>query len=222
MAKKMKPGQKRCPNCGVAVNGPRTKTCPKCGHAFNGKPQKGPAPKVAPAVAAAESTKNGGKLTPEKPQVNKTHAVREYLKDHPGATNKEVATALTKQGITITPAHVAAIKTKINASRTAKMAVRKPVAPAAPAALVAAAPAAPAAPAAIEKPTTKPADTITLEQIKKVAQTVKTLGGYQRVTELLAVIKEMGGVKKFKDLTEAMTVSGTEATTVTSTDDIPY
>jgi uncharacterized membrane protein YvbJ len=124
MATKMKPGQKRCPNCGVAVNGPRTKTCPKCGHGFNGKPQ-------AAVVAAA-----------------------------------------------------------------------------------------PAAPTVVEKPTN--GGTVTLEQIKKVAQTVKTLGGYQRATEVLAVIKEMGGVKKFKDLAEAMTVSGTEATTVTSTDDIPY
>ena len=34
------------------------------------------------------------------------------------------------------------------------------------------------------------------------------------MTEVLAVIKEMGGVKKFKDLAEAMTVTGT--------DDIPF
>ena len=218
MAKKMKPGQKRCPSCGAAVSGPRTKTCPKCGHEFKGKPQKGPAPKAAPAVAAAKSTKNGGNATPDKPQVNKTQAVRDYLKDHPGAINKEVAAALTKQGITITPAHVAAIKTKINASRTAKMAVRKPVAPAAPAALVAAAP---AAPAAVAKPATN-GGTITLEQIKKVAQTVETLGGLPRVTEVLAVIKELGGVKKFRDLADAMSVTGTEGTTVTSTDEVPF
>ena len=68
------------------------------------------------------------------------------------------------------------------------------------------------APAVVEKPIN--GGTITLEQIKKVAQTVKTLGGFQRVTEVLAVIKEMGGVKKFKDLAEAMTVTGT--------DDIPF
>jgi hypothetical protein len=128
MAKKMKPGEKRCPSCGATVKGPRTKTCPKCGHGFNGKPQ-------AAVVAAA-----------------------------------------------------------------------------------------PAAPAVVEKPA-KPATnggTITLEQVKKVAQTVKTLGGLQRVTEVLAVIKEMGGVKKFKDLAEAMTATGTEGTTVTSTDAIPF
>jgi hypothetical protein len=36
----------------------------------------------------------------------------------------------------------------------------------------------------------------------------------QRVTEVLAAIKELGGVKKFKDLAEAMSVTGT--------DDIPF
>ena len=51
MAKKMKPGQKRCPSCGTSVSGPRTKNCPKCGHEFNGKPQKVAAPKAAPATA---------------------------------------------------------------------------------------------------------------------------------------------------------------------------
>ena len=59
------------------------------------------------------------------------------------------------------------------------------------------------APAPIEKPA-KPADTITLEQIKKVATTVKALGGFQRMTEVLDVIKQAGGVKKFKDLAEAI------------------
>jgi len=39
---------------------------------------------------------------------------------------------------------------------------------------------------------------------EKVAQTIKTLGGFQRMTEVLEVIKEAGGVKKFKDLAEAM------------------
>ncbi len=80
--------------------------------------------------------------------------------------------------------------------------------------------AAPAAPAVVEKPTN--GSTITLEQIKKVAHTIKTLGGLQRVTEVLAVIKEMGGVKKFRDLADAMSVTGTEGTTVTSTDEVPF
>jgi hypothetical protein len=44
--------------------------------------------------------------------------------------------------------------------------------------------------------------------------TVKTLGGSVRLYELLGLIKEVGGLKKFKDLLEA--ISGTE------TDAIPF
>ena len=185
MAKKMKPGQKRCPSCGATVSGPRTKTCPQCGHGFKGQPK--------------EAAKNGGTVTLDKTQVNKAQAVRDYLKDHPEATNKEVATALTKQGIDITRGHVAAIRAKENKAQTAKTAIKKP-------AVV-------EAPAPVAKPATN-GGTITLEQVKKVAHTIQTLGGIQRVTEVLEVIKEMGGVKKFKDLAEAMTVTGT--------DEIPY
>jgi hypothetical protein len=39
-----------------------------------------------------------------------------------------------------------------------------------------------------------------------VTQTVKTIGGFARLNELLGLIKEVGGLKKFKDLLEAMTV----------------
>ena len=68
-------------------------------------------------------------------------------------------------------------------------------------------------PAAVEKPATN-GGTITLEQVKKVAQTVKAMGGFQRMTEVLDIIKASGGVKKFKDLAEAITA--------TSPDDIPF
>jgi len=122
-----------------------------------------------------------------KKKVNKTQAVRDYLKDHPGEGSTEIATALTKKGIKITANYVSNIKSK---SRTAKKTAKKAVA-------------VEAAPAVVEK---KPADSITLDQIRKVAQTINNLGGYQRMTEVLAVIKELGGVKKFKDLAEAMTV----------------
>jgi len=61
------------------------------------------------------------------------------------------------------------------------------------------------APVVVEKPTN--GSGITLDQVKKVAQTVKAMGGYDKMTEVLAVIKEAGGVKKFKDLAEAMTVT---------------
>ena len=145
----------------------------------------------------------------KKPAVNKTQAVRDYLKAHPEAMSKEIAAALTKQGIKINAGHVANIKTKINreaaTKKTAKKAARKPAKK--PAAVIV------AAPAVVEKPTTN-GGTITLEQVKKVAQMIKTIGGFQRVLEVLEVIKESGGVKKFKDLAEAMTA--------TSTDDIPF
>ena len=61
--------------------------------------------------------------------------------------------------------------------------------------------------AAVESPT-KPAYTVTLDQIKAVGQTVTTIGGFRRLHEMLAVIKEVGGLKKFKDLLEAMEVTG--------------
>lgn len=49
---------------------------------------------------------------PKKTKVNKSQAVRDYVKEHPAAANKEVAEALTKQGIKITANHVANIKSK--------------------------------------------------------------------------------------------------------------
>jgi hypothetical protein len=36
---------------------------------------------------------------------------------------------------------------------------------------------------------------------------VKTIGGFRRLHEMLGVIKEVGGLKKFKDLLEAMEVT---------------
>lgn len=60
-----------------------------------------------------------------KRKVNKTQAVKDYLKDNPKATNPEVAEALTKAGIKITAKHVATIKTKM---KTRRRAVKKVVA----------------------------------------------------------------------------------------------
>jgi len=137
----------------------------------------------------------------KKQKVNKTQAVRDYLKTHPKAMSGEIVAALTKQGIKITAGHVANIKTKINKDRTAKKVAKKQA--------VAAVPASPA----IAEPA-KAAATVTLEHVKAVALTVKTLGGSVRLYELLGLIKDVGGLKKFKDLLEA--ISGTE------TDAIPF
>ena len=60
----------------------------------------------------------------------------------------------------------------------------------------------------------KAGDVVSLEQVKAVAQTVKAVGGFDRVNELLGVIRQLGGVKKFRDLLGAMSVGGV--------DDIPF
>lgn len=134
----------------------------------------------------------------KKQKVNKSQAVRDYLKVHAGARSSEIAAALTKKGIKITPSYISNLKSKIKRTRTAKKAAKKQMAVEA------------AAPAVVEKPT-KAANTITLDQVRKVAQTMKTLGGYQRVTEVLEAIRELGGVKKFKDLAEAISATETDA-----------
>ena len=129
----------------------------------------------------------------KKPAVTKTQAVRNYLKASPKATPLEIVAALKKQGIKITAGHVSNIKTALNKARTAKKAAKKQA----------------AAPVAVEKPV-KAADSFTLDQIKAVVQTVKAVGGPARINELLGLIKEVGGVKKFKELVEAIAVPETD------------
>ena len=135
-----------------------------------------------------------------KEKVNKSLAVRDYLKANRNATNLEVAAALAKKGIVVTANYVANLKSQAKRKRRARK-----VAAATPAAAVPAF----SSEAPAEKPT-KAAETITLEQIRKVAETVKTIGGFARLHELLAVIKEVGGPKKFRELLEAMAVSQTD------------
>ena len=136
----------------------------------------------------------------KKQKVNKTQVVRDYLKTHAKATSGEIAAALTKQGVKLTPNYVANIKTKINKARTAKKAAKQQ--------------AAVEAVAAEPEKTAKTSATVTLEHVKATALMVKALGGFKPINELLGLIKEVGGVKKFKDLLEA--ISGTE------TDAIPF
>ena len=130
----------------------------------------------------------------------KTAAVSEYLDAHPGAGPKEIVAALAKRHIKITTAHVSNIKGKLNKGGTARKTATKPAA-------------AVAAPAVVEKPTI--GGTITLEQVKRVAHTIQMLGGIHFVNEVLAVIKDLGGVKKFRDLMEAMSVPQADS-------DIPF
>ena len=61
--------------------------------------------------------KPGPAKKPEPAKVNKSQAVRDYLKEHPGTANKDVAEALSKQGIKMTPNHVATVKNKMHATK---------------------------------------------------------------------------------------------------------
>jgi hypothetical protein len=144
----------------------------------------------------------------KKKKVNKTQAVRDYLKAHPQAMSKEIAAALNKQGIKINPCHVANIKTQINKARNAGKNAKKAVA-AKPVAAV------PASPAIAEpEKSVKAAATVTLEHVKAVSLAVNRAGGSVRLYDLLDLIKDVGGLKKFKDLLEA--ISGIK------TDEIPF
>jgi hypothetical protein len=65
----------------------------------------------------------------KKQKVNKSQAIRDYLREHAGAANKEVAEALTKSGIKMTPEYVATIKGNMKTRRKARRkAARKVVA----------------------------------------------------------------------------------------------
>jgi len=51
----------------------------------------------------------------KKKKVNKSKAVKDYAKAHPGATNKEISELLGKRGIVLTANRVSVIKAKSNA-----------------------------------------------------------------------------------------------------------
>lgn len=55
----------------------------------------------------------------------------------------------------------------------------------------------------IEKPI-KVADAITIAQVKTVAELVAIVGGFDRCHELLGVIRDVGGLKRMKDVLEAL------------------
>jgi hypothetical protein len=134
----------------------------------------------------------------KKQKVNKTKAVKEYLKAHPGAMSGDIAAALNKQGIELTPGYVANIKTKLKVRRAAKKAAAaKPVTDV---------PESPVAAAVVEKPA-KPTDAITIAQIKAVGQMVRSVGGFSSFREMLGVIHQVGGLKRLRDLLEAMAVT---------------
>ena len=60
----------------------------------------------------------------------------------------------------------------------------------------------------------KTADTVTFDQLRAVTQTIKVIGGVNRLNELLGLVKEVGGLRKMKDLLEAMSVADVGTTAV--------
>ena len=139
--------------------------------------------------------------------VNKSKTVLEYWNQHPKATAAEVAEALTKQGIDITVNYIYTIRAKSRKPAEKKAAPQG----AAKAASQPATAQAPVAAAAAPEKRTEPAGTITLQHIKAVAQTVKAMGGFDRLNELVSLIKEVGGLRRFKELLEAIAVAEADA-----------
>jgi len=80
-----------------------------------------------------------------KQTVNKAQSVRDYLDAHPGAGSREIVAALDKQGIKIASGHVATVKAVMYETEARK---------------------------GVEKPVT---DTLTIEQIKMVAQAIRRI-----------------------------------------------
>ena len=63
----------------------------------------------------------------EKPEVNKSEAIRNYYKSNPTAKTKEVVDALAKQGMTVTTGLVTNVKSTHNKRQAAKKAAKKVV-----------------------------------------------------------------------------------------------
>ena len=60
----------------------------------------------------------------EKPELNKSEAIRDYYKSNPTAKTKEVVDALAKQGITVTTGLVTNVKSTHNKRQAAKKAAK--------------------------------------------------------------------------------------------------
>ena len=70
------------------------------------------------------------------------------------------------------------------------------------------------APAPVAAAASTARDTITIGQVKVVAQMVNTVGGFDRFHELLGVIRDVGGLRRMKNLLEAMSAAQEGTTAV--------
>ena len=145
-------------------------------------------------------------LMAKKRSVNKSKLVLEYWNQHPKATAAEVSQALKNQGVSVSVTYIYGIKAKSKKKPGAKQAASQGAAKAA--SQTAAQPS--AAPKIPEKHA-EPTGTITLEHIKAVSQSVKAMGGFGRLNELVSLIREVGGLRRFKDLVDAITITEADA-----------
>ena len=119
-------------------------------------------PVVEPVVPEAGS----------QPEVNKTQAVKDYLKQHPGALPVAVSEALKAQGVDIDPKYVSNIKFKLGIKKRRKKAVAKDEE------------AKPAAAAV-------PADMISVAALQKAKKLVQEIGGVQQAKQALAALGQL-------------------------------
>lgn len=133
-----------------------------------------------------------------KRKVNKTQAVTEYVEAHPEAVSSEIADALGKKGVKITAGYVSNIKSKLKKGhRGRKARTAEPVVATSTSQV-----------AAVEPVKTN--GTLSIQHVKAVAQTAKAVGGFNRLNELLNLIREVGGMKRFGELIQAMSVAEPE------------
>ena len=132
----------------------------------------------------------------KKPKINKSQAVRDYLAGYPDAMPKEVTAALAREGVEVSSVLVSGIRGKLTpgeeGGEESGSRGRGPRS---------------AASHGEARRTAARSRWIRSRRLRNDP----ALGGCQRVTDVLEVIKELGGVKKFKDLAEAMTATSTDA-----------
>ena len=108
----------------------------------------------------------------QQPEVSKSQAVRDYLKQHRGALPVAVSEALKAQGVDVDPKYVSNIKFKLGIKKQRKKAVAKGEE------------ATPAADAA-------PTDMISVAALQKAKKLVQEIGGVQQAKQALAALGQL-------------------------------
>ncbi len=137
----------------------------------------------------------------KKGSVNKSKLVLDYWSQHPKATAAEVAEAMKRQNVSVSVTYIYGIKAKNKKKPGAKKGGPGK----------AAVQAADSQPSVAPEKRAEPTGTITLEHIRAVSQSVKAMGGFGRLNELLGIIREVGGLRRFKDLVDAITITEADA-----------